>query len=133
MALPYCNVVLVGNLGKDPEMRFTAGGTAICNFSIAFNEQWKDNQGHEKKQTSWFDVVLFGKAAERAGQQLSKGCQAYVIGKLRQERWDDKETGKPRSSIKIYAHLFGLLTTGDRTVEPVETDAPFPVDEDIPF
>ena len=82
----------IGNLGRDPEMRYTASGEAICNFSIACTENWKDKQTGEKKEmTEWVRISFFGKLAEIAGQYLKKGSQVYIEGSLRTRKWTDKD------------------------------------------
>jgi single-strand DNA-binding protein len=81
----------IGNLGKDPEVRYTASGEAICNFSIACTESWKDKQtGEKKEQTEWVRISFFGKLAEICGQYLKKGSQVYVEGSLRTRKWTDQ-------------------------------------------
>lgn len=85
-------VILIGNLGQDPDMRFTPGQSAICNLSIATSETWKDKStGENKEKTEWHRVVLFNKIAEIAGQYLKKGSKVFVEGSLRTRKWEDKE------------------------------------------
>ena len=84
-------VILVGNLGQDPEVRYSADGKAIANFTIATSESWKDkNTGQKKEKTEWHRVVVFGKLAEIVGEYLQKGRQVYVEGKLQTRKWTDK-------------------------------------------
>ncbi|MFN4325013.1 MAG: single-stranded DNA-binding protein [Azonexus sp.] len=91
----------IGNLGRDPETRYTASGEAICNFSIACTETWKDKQTGEKKEmTEWVRVSAFGKLAEICGQYLKKGSQVYVEGSLRTRKWTDKD-GQERYTTEI--------------------------------
>ena len=91
----------VGNLGKDPEIRYTQGGDAIANFSIACTESWKDKQTGEKKETTeWVRITVFGKLAEICGQYLKKGSQVYIEGSLRTRKWTDKE-GVERYTTEI--------------------------------
>lgn len=81
----------IGNLGKDPEVRYTAGGDAVANFSIACTESWKDkNSGEKKEQTEWVRITVFGKLAEICGQYLKKGSQVYIEGSLRTRKWTDQ-------------------------------------------
>lgn len=87
-------VVLLGNLGNDPDVRFTNSGTAVANFSLATNEKWKDKQGKPQERTEWHRVVVWGKQAEACGQFLAKGRQCQVIGKLSTREWTDKENKK---------------------------------------
>ncbi len=94
-------VILVGNLGKDPEVRYTASGEAMCNFTLATTESWKDKSSGEKKElTEWHRVSFFGKLAEICGQYLKKGSQVYVEGSLRTRKWTDKE-GQERYTTEI--------------------------------
>ena len=91
----------IGNLGKDPEIRYTQGGDAIANFSIACTESWKDKQTGEKKEmTEWVRITVFGKLAEICGQYLKKGSQVYIEGSLRTRKWTDKE-GVERYTTEI--------------------------------
>ncbi len=85
-------VILVGNLGQDPEIRYTADGRPIANFSIATSESWKDkNSGEKREKTEWHRVVVFGKLAEICGEYLSKGKQVYIEGKLRTRKWQGQD------------------------------------------
>ena len=99
----------IGNLGKDPEVRYTASGEAICNFSIACTETWKDKQTGEKKElTEWVRISFFGKIAEICGQYLKKGSQVYVEGSLRTRKWTDKE-GQERYTTEIRGDQMTML------------------------
>ena len=84
-------VILIGNLGQNPEIRHTPGGQAICTLSIATNESWTDKNGQKQEKTEWHRVVVFGKLAELCGQYLQKGRQAYIEGKLQTRTWQDKD------------------------------------------
>ena len=102
-------VILVGNLGKDPEVRYTAGGDPIANFSIACTESWKDKQTGEKKEmTEWVRISVFGKLAEICGQYLKKGSQVYIEGSLRTRKWTDKD-GVERYTTEIRADQMKML------------------------
>ena len=79
----------IGNLGGDPEVRYTTSGTPVCNFSMATSEKWKDKDGNKKEHTEWHSIVCFGKLAEIAGEYLQKGSQIYVEGKSTLRKWDD--------------------------------------------
>ena len=94
-------VILVGNLGQDPESRFTPQGTAVTNLSIATNESWKDQNGDIQERTEWHNIVVWGKQAESCGQYLAKGRQVYIEGSIRSRSYDDQEGNKPVS----YTHL----------------------------
>lgn len=96
-------VVLKGNLTKDPELHYTQGGTACGTISIAVNKKWKDKDGASKEEVSYFDIVAWGKLAENVAQYLKKGRQALVQGQLKQDRWEDKETGAKRYAVKVIA------------------------------
>ncbi|MBS1149833.1 MAG: ssb [Myxococcaceae bacterium] len=96
-------VLLMGNLGRDPEVRFTAGGTAVANFSIATNESWKDKNGQQQEKTEWHRIVVWGKLAELCGEYLKKGRQAFIEGRLQTREWTDKE-GKKNYSTEIVAN-----------------------------
>lgn len=99
----------IGNLGKDPETRYSANGDAICNFSIACTESWKDkNSGEKKEQTEWVRVSVFGKLAEICGQYLKKGSQVYVSGSMRTRKWQDKE-GKDQYTTEIRCDEMKML------------------------
>ena len=99
----------IGNLGRDPETRYTASGEAICNFSIACTESWKDKQtGERKEMTEWVRISAFGKLAEIAGQYLKKGSQVYIEGSLRTRKWTDKD-GQERYTTEIRGEEMKML------------------------
>ncbi len=99
-------VILVGNLGQDPEVRYTPGGAAITNISIATSDSWKDkNTGQMQEKTEWHRVVFFGKLAEIAGEYLHKGSQVYIEGKLQTRKWQDKQ-GQDRYSTEVVVDGF---------------------------
>jgi len=130
-------VILIGNLGADPEMRYTADGTAVCNFRIATTEKFKDRQGTMQERTEWFKIVAWRKLAETCGQYLSKGKQVYVEGRIRNETWE--KDGTKQYSYKIEADTIRFLGSpgaGNRVQEPEPGFAPpeggVPED-DIPF
>ena len=103
-------VILVGNLGKDPEVRYTSGGQAVANLRIATSRSWTDKQsGQRKEETEWHDVEVWGKQAEQCGEFLSKGRQVYVEGRLKTDTWDDKQTGQKRSRVKVVADTVRFL------------------------
>jgi single-strand DNA-binding protein len=106
-------VILVGNLGKDPEVRYTAGGQAVANLRIATSRSWTDKQsGQKKEETEWHDVEVWGKQAEQCGEFLSKGRQVYVEGRLKTDAWDDKTSGQKRSRVKVVADTVRFLGGG---------------------
>lgn len=100
-------VLLIGNLGKDPEVRYTQGGAAVANFSVATNEKWtKDGQAQEK--TEWHRIVVWGKTAENCGQYLKKGRSVYIEGRLQTRKWQDKE-GRDQYTTEIVAQFVQFL------------------------
>jgi single-strand DNA-binding protein len=109
MARGINKVILVGNIGADPEVRYTQGGTAIANLSVATSEQWTDKQsGQKQERTEWHRVKLFGRLAEIAGEYLKKGRQVYVEGSLRTDKYTDKQ-GVERYSTDIIASELQML------------------------
>ncbi|MCB2145121.1 MAG: single-stranded DNA-binding protein [Deltaproteobacteria bacterium] len=102
-------VILVGNLGQDPEIRYTADGKPIANFSIATSESWKDkNSGEKREKTEWHRVVVFGKLAEICGEYLSKGRQVYIEGKLQTRKWQGQD-GQDRYTTEIVVDQRGIM------------------------
>src|ERR1041384_205599 len=106
-------VILVGNLGKDPEVRYTPGGQAVANFTIATNEAWTDKQGQKQERTEWHRIVVWGKTAENCGEYLSKGRQVYVEGRLQTREWTNKE-GAKQYTTEIVANQVLFLQGGER-------------------
>ena len=141
-------VILVGNLGQDPEVRQTANNNAITNISIATSESWKDkNTGQMQDKTEWHRVVFFGKLAEIAGEYLRKGSQVYVEGKLQTRKWQDKQ-GQDRYTTEVVVDGFQgtLQMLGSKGEKPAQQSKPEPkqqaqpetgfdndFDSDIPF
>jgi single-strand DNA-binding protein len=101
-------VILLGNLGRDPETRYTTGGDAVTNLRIATSEQWKDKSGEKQERTEWHTVVLFGRQAEIAGEYLKKGRSVYIEGRLQTRKYTDKE-GVEKYSTEIVADRMQLL------------------------
>lgn len=101
-------VILVGHLGKDPEMRYLPSGEAVAGVTLATSEVWKDKQGQKQERTEWHNISFFGRSAEVVGQYLKKGSQIYVEGRIRTEKWTDKE-GKDRYTTKIMADSMQML------------------------
>lgn len=141
-------VMLIGNLGKDPEVRFTSNGRALARFPIATSEVWIDAEGKRQERTEWHNIVVWGKQGETCGQYLAKGRQVYVEGSIRSRSYDDKN-GIKRYMTEIVAQRVRFLggggggriapeseeATGDPPVSgdpPVAGEAP-PFDDDIPF
>src|SRR5678815_744934 len=115
MARGINKVILVGNLGQDPETRYMPNGKAVTNLRIATSESWKDKQtGEQREQTEWHSIVMYDKLAEIAAEYLRKGSQVYVEGKLRTRKWQDKE-GRDRYTTEINANEMQMLGgRGDR-------------------
>jgi len=151
-------VILVGRLGRDPETRYTGGGQAVANFSVATDESYKDKNGERQKRTEWHRITAWGKLAEICQQYLKKGTMVYIEGRIQSREWQDKE-GQKRTSFDIVANTMKMLSsrgdaaaagagggTASRSVddfephagggeEPMGGAAPGPEisDEDIPF
>ena len=138
-------VILVGNLGQKPEMRYTATQTAVANLSIATTESWKDKEsGENRDKTEWHRVVFFGNLAEIAEKYLDKGSSVYIEGKIQTRKWQDKE-GKDRWTTEVLGNqltMLGSRNSSDSSEEVSNSsDAPFPeddsgpglTDDDIPF
>ena len=135
-------VILVGNLGKDPDMRYTAGGDAVANLSIATSESWNDNQtGEKKEKTEWHRVVFFRRIAEVCGEYLKKGSSVYIEGSLRTRDWEDDQ-GNKRYTTEIIGREMQML--GGRRSEDnmdqspqMNSSSPQPeeglTDDEIPF
>lgn len=116
----------IGHLGRDPEVRYTAGGYAVANFSIACSESWKDkNTGEKKESTEWVRISFFGKLAEIAGQYLKKGSQVYVEGSIRTRKWTDKE-GQERYTTEIRGDEMRMLGKQDRSEPSTNSSTPSP-------
>ena len=109
MARGINKVILVGNLGNDPEVRYAQNGNAITTISVATSESWKDKDGNMQERTEWHRVKFFGRLAEIAGEYLKKGRQVYIEGSLRTEKYQDKQTGQDRYSTDIIANEMQML------------------------
>ena len=101
-------VILIGNLGKDPETRYMPRGDAICNITLATTDSWKDKSGEKQERTEWHRVAFFGKLAEISGEYLKKGSQVYVEGRLQTRKWQDKD-GQDRYTTEIVADKMQML------------------------
>jgi single-strand DNA-binding protein len=150
-------VILIGNLGKDPEVKYTQGGMPVAKFSIATNERFKDKDGQWQDRTEWHNIVAFQRLAEIVGEYLKKGGKCFIEGSLRTSSWDDKETGQKKYKTEIIANDLVMLSgrgegagddSGGRSrsaaaggsnfdqpaPEPEHAAASTPIsDEDIPF
>jgi len=122
MARGVNKVILVGNLGKDPEVRYSPNGGGVANITIATTESWKDKTSGEKvEKTEWHRVVFFGRLAEIAGEYLKKGSQVYIEGRLQTRKWQDKE-GKDRYTTEIVAGEMQMLGSREGRGAPSEFD-----------
>jgi single-strand DNA-binding protein len=122
MAKGINKVIIVGNLGKDPEVRYSANGAAIANLTIATSEQWTDKQsGQKQEKTEWHRVVMFNRLGEIAGEYLKKGSQVYIEGKLQTRKWQDNN-GQDRYTTEIVANEMQML--GGRSGSQQHSDSP---------
>jgi single-strand DNA-binding protein len=101
--------ILVGRLGRDPETRYTSGGQAVANFTLATDETFKDRAGERQKRTEWHRIVLWGKLAEIAQQYLKKGQLVYIEGRIQSRQWEDKRDGQKKSTTEIVANVMRML------------------------
>jgi single-strand DNA-binding protein len=142
-------VILLGRLGQDPELKYTPGGSAVCNFSLATTESWTDKSGQKQEKTEWHRIVVWGKLAELCNQYLAKGRQAFLEGRLQTRSWDDKD-GNKRYTTEILASTVQFIggaasasnhqSVDNSSVQPaapqpeyqIASDASFAAD-DIPF
>ena len=108
----FNKVILVGNLTRDPELRYTPSGTAIAKLSLAVNRSWRSESGENREEVTFVDVDAFGKQAETIGQYLRKGRPILVEGRLRMDQWEDKQTGQKRSRLGVVLEVFRFLDSG---------------------
>ncbi len=101
-------VILVGNLGRDPELRYTQSGQAVANFTLATNEKWKDKEGASQERTEWHRIVVWGKSAENCAQYLQKGRSVYIEGRLQTREWEDN-SGNTRTTTEVTAQTVQFL------------------------
>lgn len=114
MSITINNCVVAGCLGQDPQVRFLANEKAVCNFSLALNRRWKDASGAPKEKTTWVQIEVWGRTAELCSQFLTKGSRCCVIGHLDEDSWEDKETNKKRTKLKIVADSVQFLDQKER-------------------
>jgi len=131
-------VILIGNLGKDPEVSYTPSGIAVAKFSLATGEKWKDAEGNIQEKTEWHNIVAWRKLAEICGQYLKKGSKAYIEGKLQTRSWDDKNTGVKKYMTEIVADNLIMLDSrgqsGDQTMTSATVEQEQGTsDSDLPF
>jgi single-strand DNA-binding protein len=148
----FNKVILMGNLTRDPELRYTPKGTAIAKVGLAVNRVWTNEAGEKKEEVTFVDVDIFGRTAENVGQYMRKGRPILVEGRLKLDQWDDKQSGQKRSRLGVVAETVQFLgsapgggeggapapprparpTPGAPAAEPVEGDGP-PESDDVPF
>ena len=149
MAKSVNKVILIGNLGKDPEVKYTPSGTAVAKFSLATNERYKDKAGEWQDRTEWHNIVAWQRLAEIAGEYLKKGRAVYIEGRLQTRSWEDKQSGQKKYMTEIVANDLVLLGGRGESGEgggrgrPAAAEQPAPAetpaqsaeitDEDIPF
>lgn len=132
-------VMLIGNLGKDPELRYTTSGVAVATFSLATTDSWKDQDGNMQERTEWHNIVAWKKLAEICGEWLKKGKKVYIEGRIQTRSYDDKNTGSKKYFTEIVAETMIMLdgkgsseaSTGPRVTE--EQSAPTVKEDDLPF
>ena len=145
----YNKVILIGNLTRDPELRYTPKGVAIAKIGLAVNRTWKTETGEQKEEVTFIDVDAFGRQAETLAQYVKKGSPLMVEGRLKLDQWDDKQTGQKRSKMGVTLEGFQFLGGGNRDgggdaprpsrpssaakPPPSEGDGPPPEDDDVPF
>lgn len=140
--MSFNKIILVGNLGRDPELRYTPQGTPVCSFTVATNEKRKDRAGEAQDFTTWFRVTLWGRQAETASQYLTKGRPVYIEGRLRLEEWTDRD-GKQRYTLEVHATDMQFIGGGRGDDAPYTGSKAAPADQapaeaelsddDIPF
>lgn len=138
--MSFNKITIVGNLGRDPELRYTPQGTPVCSFTVATNERRKDRAGEMQDTTTWFRVTLWGRQAETASQYLTKGRPIYVEGRLRVEEWTDRD-GKQRYTLEVHATDMQFIgggrgeETGAAPSKSTASEQPEAElsDDDIPF
>ncbi|MEO6182493.1 MAG: single-stranded DNA-binding protein [Verrucomicrobiota bacterium] len=147
----FNKVILVGNLTRDPELRYTPKGTAIAKIGMAVNHKWKNEAGELKEEVTFVDIEVWGRTAENVGQYMRKGSSMLVEGRLKLETWDDKQTNQKRSKMVVVGETVQFLGSArggseeapaTRSARPaaskpaeaaVDTDGPPPEEDDVPF
>ena len=147
----FNKVILVGNLTRDPELRYTPKGTAIAKFGLAVNRVWTSESGEKKEEVTFIDIDVFGRTAENVAQYMRKGSPMLVEGRLRLDQWDDKQTGQKRSKLGVVGEIIQFLgsprageggapaapraaaTAAPAAPEPPEAEGPPHEGDDVPF
>ena len=133
----FYKVMLMGNLTRDPEVRYTPKGTALATIGLAVNRNWTNEAGEKKEEVTFVDVEVWGRQAETIGQYLSKGRPIFVEGRLKLDQWDDKESGQKRSKLKVVCENFQFIGAPKGGAEvsdqpPAQRSAPRPVNKPAP-
>jgi len=134
-------VILIGRLGRDPEVRTTPSGQPVTNFTVATNRNYNDRDGNRQEQTEWHNIVCWGRQAEIAGQYLTKGRQIYIEGRLQTRSWEDRQSGEKKYRTEVICENFQMLgprsdgagSSAAGPAEPSDDLAAAPEDDDIPF
>ena len=143
----FNKVILMGNLTRDPELRYTPKGTAVAKLGLAVNRSWRNAEGQQQDETTFVDVDAFGKQAETLGQYMQKGRPILIEGRLKLDQWEDKNTGQNRSKLGVILEKFsfvgggsqngGTTSTSQATAPPTTSEVPpfddGPSDDDVPF
>jgi single-strand DNA-binding protein len=132
----FNKVILMGNLTRDPELRYTPKGTAVAKLGLAVNRSWRNAEGQQQDETTFVDVDAFGKQAETLGQYMQKGRPILVEGRLKLDQWEDKNTGQNRSKLGVILEKFSFVGGGSQnggTTSPSQATAPPPTSEVPPF
>src|ERR1700719_812234 len=148
----FNKVILLGNLTRDPEVRYTPKGSAVCDLGIAINRQYTLDSGEKREEVTYVDVVLWSRLAEIAGEYLKKGRPVFIEGRLQLDTWDDKQSGQKRSKLRVIGETMQLLggrppgagggaaesgegkeSRGGKTTPPPKAGAAEPDDDEIPF
>lgn len=138
-------VILIGRLGKDPEVRYMPNGEAVCNFSVATSESWKDQNGQRQERIEWHNITMYRRLAEIAGQYLKTGSQVYLEGKIQSRKYQGKD-GIERTAYDIIANEMKMLGGGNNDGQQAQAETPTPprrqatpaapvevIDDDVPF
>jgi hypothetical protein len=129
-------VILIGRLGKDPEVRHMPNGEAVCNFSVATSESWKDSNGQKQERSEWYNITMYRRLAEIAGQYLKKGSQVYLEGRIQSRKYTDKN-GIERTAYDIIANNMKMLGGNSQATQEQPKQVPAApvedIDDDVPF
>ena len=143
----FNKVLLMGNLTRDPELRYTPKGTAVATIGVAVNRRWKDDTGQQREETTFVDVDAFGRTAETIGQYFKKGRPIFIEGRLRYQTWEDKQSGQKRSKLSVLLENFQFVDSQrggegggesgrarpSAAADSSSNDTPPPEDDDVPF